>query len=614
MFIHLFLLILFIPQFQSLKVIQTSYGKLRGITVWSNDKNHRYMFKSVPFAKPPVGNLRFAKPQNPESWSGILDASKYSPACMSNSSSTSTPQKHYSEDCLYINIFTSEKCLNSKCPVIVYFHGGAYNLDSAIMFNDTFILDRYAAEDVVFVIPAVRLGVFGQLYFGPSDLLSENLFLYDAVQALSFVHSEINYFGGDSKRVTAMGHSSGGTIVDALGFSKLIDPGVKLFQQMIVLSATGMFGFYDMVVDNSFAIVEKFGCYNGTKDDRPNANIAEMLDCMRQIDGREMLLMQRHMEEVDDRDFRSVLRGAPFLESNGKIADLKKSPPSRNLLYGTTEHEFRNVDHMNPYISGIFLDFDNPVAVARYYDEQLMANLETMINGDAAAIFICASTFSTAMANTGADVYLFETRQKPYSFHVSDMQYFVGIHREIYHRPDMDILDTFYSKLLVNFTKMGVPSPEWAPLDPERMNYLELKVDSDMKEGPVMLEGFHEKEMELWFGEMMEFDRNVTKIRQSQGLPPEHLDIETQLKYWETTNKPEILTKTTKGFTSIHQDNNSNTVTTTASAQSSLLKNGSSILKQWWFYLIIFLMILLVVLIVICLRKPKREEELPLLS
>lgn len=48
---------------------------------------------------------------------------------------------------------------------------------------------------------------------------------------------------------------------------------------------------------------------------------------MRQIDGREMLLMQRHMEEVDDRDFRSVLRGAPFLESNGKIADLKKSPP-----------------------------------------------------------------------------------------------------------------------------------------------------------------------------------------------------------------------------------------------------------------------------------------------
>lgn len=60
----------------------------------------------------------------------------------------------------------------------MYFHGGAYNLDSAIMFNDTFILDRYAAEDVVFVIPAVRLGVFGQLYFGPSDLLSENLFLY----------------------------------------------------------------------------------------------------------------------------------------------------------------------------------------------------------------------------------------------------------------------------------------------------------------------------------------------------------------------------------------------------------------------------------------------------
>lgn len=65
--------------------------------------------------------------------------------------------------------------------MIVYFHGGAYNTESATMFSDRFILDRYVHEDVIFVIPAVRLGVFGQLYFGPNAYLTENLFMFGEI-------------------------------------------------------------------------------------------------------------------------------------------------------------------------------------------------------------------------------------------------------------------------------------------------------------------------------------------------------------------------------------------------------------------------------------------------
>ncbi|EGT57935.1 hypothetical protein CAEBREN_08341 [Caenorhabditis brenneri] len=193
----LFLLILLLPEISSLKVVSTSFGKLRGITEWSDETNLKHIFKK------------------------------------------------------------------NKCPVIVYYHGGAFNLDSATMFPDKFILDRYVANDIVFAIPAFRLGVFGQLYFGPSNVLTENLLMFDAVKALDFVHHEIENFGGDTKRVTVMGHSSGGTLVDALGFSNLIDPDIKMFQQLIVLSAPGMFGFYEMVVENSFTFAEKLGVRTG---------------------------------------------------------------------------------------------------------------------------------------------------------------------------------------------------------------------------------------------------------------------------------------------------------------------------------------------------------------
>ncbi|EFO97365.1 hypothetical protein CRE_16737 [Caenorhabditis remanei] len=611
-----------LPQVPGLKVVQTSYGRVRGITEWSYDKNHKYIFKSVPFAKPPLGNLRFAPPQKPESWSGILDASKYSAACMSNSTQTSTPQSYVSEDCLYINIFTSEKCLKNKCPVIVYFHGGAFNLDSATMFPDKFILDRYVTEDVIFAIPAFRLGVFGQLYFGPSAVLTENLLMFDAVQAISYVHNEISNFGGDVNQVTVMGHSSGGTLVDALGFSKLIDPEVKMFQQMIVLSAPGMFGFYDLVVENSFVFAEKLGCYTGAKVDRPNANIAEIVNCLRKIDGHEILRMQRQMEEVDGLNFRSIIRGAPFMELNGKLADLKKETSPRNLVYGTTEHEFRTIKYRNPYISGCFLDFENPVAVSRHFDDMLMDHIDDWINGDTAGIFVSAATYAAAMSNAGANVYLFETRQKPYSFHVSDMQYFIGIHREVWHFKDMDILDTFYSKMLVNFTKTGVPSPKWPVLDPTKMNYLELKVDTKNKSGPVMLDGFHDQEMEFWFGEMTEFDKNVTKIviinvcigltrnsfqRKAQGLQPESHEVSSQLQTEESPQSPIL------PVTSAFGENTLPSKITTVQTEKEYKKTAGSILSQWWFYLVVALVVMIIVLVIISLVRSKREEETPLL-
>ncbi|KAF1749533.1 hypothetical protein GCK72_026001 [Caenorhabditis remanei] len=252
-----FFLTLFFVDSHSFKTVTTSYGKLRGSADYTNKNNTKYSFKSVPFVKPPLGDLRFALPEKPDPWGGILDATKYSAACLSNSSFSSTPQKFIDEDCLYMNIFTSEDCLTKKCPVIVYIHGGSFNLDSATMFPDKFIFERYVENGIVFVIPAYRLGVFGQFYLGEKGGLPTNLLVYDVIQSLHYVHGDISNFGGNPEDVTLMGHSSGGQLVNALGFSDYADPEQKLFQKCIVLSGFEMYGFQEYKESNSIEIAKR---------------------------------------------------------------------------------------------------------------------------------------------------------------------------------------------------------------------------------------------------------------------------------------------------------------------------------------------------------------------
>lgn len=151
------------------------------------------------------------------------------------------------------------------------------------------------------------------------------------------------------------------------------------------------------------------------------------------------------------------------------------------------------------------------------------------MNSDSSAVFVSAATYSEALTNAGGNVYLFESRQKPFSMHVTDMQYFIGIHREKNHTTDMDILDSFYSKLLVNFTKFGSPSPsrlfqciylefyvnfiaDWEKYDPSKMNFMAMEIDTEQGIEPKMENGFHEELVNFWLINMMQIDRNIIEM------------------------------------------------------------------------------------------------------
>jgi len=210
-------------------VINTTQGKVRGTV-----ENGVNVYRGIPFAKPPLGNLRFHPPQEPEQWKGVLDASNFSSAPMQPNYPMSGEQSK-SEDCLYLNVW-APKNKGKALPVMVWIYGGAFMMGAASdkMYHGTV----YAEEgNVVFVSMNYRVGVFGFLHLaescGEEFASSGNCGLLDQIEALKWVKDNIAAFGGDPNNVTVFGESAGAVSITSL----LAMPDARgLFQKAIIQS------------------------------------------------------------------------------------------------------------------------------------------------------------------------------------------------------------------------------------------------------------------------------------------------------------------------------------------------------------------------------------------
>ncbi len=184
-------------------------------------------FKGIPFAQPPVGDLRWREPQPVKDWSGVRNADTFGPTCMQRL----YPNADYwfrgdgmSEDCLYLNVWTPAKSGREKLPVLVYIFGGGFqNGDGSEPRYDG---ESMARQGIVAVSLNYRTNIFG--FFVHPELTKEsphqasgNYGLLDQVAALRWVQQNIAAFGGDPKRVTIAGESAGSISVSALMASPL---------------------------------------------------------------------------------------------------------------------------------------------------------------------------------------------------------------------------------------------------------------------------------------------------------------------------------------------------------------------------------------------------------
>lgn len=207
-------------------------GKLQGTT---NEDHSVRMFKGIPFAAPPVGDLRWKAPQPATNWSGVRQADKFGSACLQTNvfGDIYFRDAQPSEDCLTLDIWIPAKSASTKIPVIVWFYGGGFVAGSAS--EPRYDGENLAKKGVIIVNPNYRLGVFG--FFSHPELSNEsgrnasgNYGLLDQVAALQWVVKNIAAFGGDPRNITIAGESAGSLSVSALMASPLSR---NLFQKAI---------------------------------------------------------------------------------------------------------------------------------------------------------------------------------------------------------------------------------------------------------------------------------------------------------------------------------------------------------------------------------------------
>jgi para-nitrobenzyl esterase len=195
-------------------------GRLEGIRFGGSPDG--VAFLGVPYAAPPVGELRWKPPRPALQWAGLRKADAFGPVCLQLPQGW-LPYLEGKEDCLYLNVWTPQLSSNAKLPVIVFFHGGA---NTAGYSQFTPLGPPLSQLGVVIVTANYRLGPFGFLAHPALTAESEhhssgNYGLLDQIQALHWVHGNISQFGGDPARITVMGQSSGAVDICLLMSSPL---------------------------------------------------------------------------------------------------------------------------------------------------------------------------------------------------------------------------------------------------------------------------------------------------------------------------------------------------------------------------------------------------------
>ena len=239
------------PQYT--ETVSLTKGDVRGVVIADGAVE---LYAGIPYAQPPVGDLRWREPQDPLPWEGVLDADHFAPMCMQpvhlpiyNSLAQIIGFHDYrislkdnyvapvSEDGLYVNVWKPAGQV-SGLPVIVYIHGGT--LQTGQPWYADYAGTGLAKEGMVVVNLGYRLGVFG--YLADEDLAAEsphgttgNYGLLDQIKALEWVRDNVSAFGGDPNNVTVAGESAGAASVSAICTSPLAK---GLFRRVILESST----------------------------------------------------------------------------------------------------------------------------------------------------------------------------------------------------------------------------------------------------------------------------------------------------------------------------------------------------------------------------------------
>ncbi|XP_031196728.1 carboxylesterase 1E isoform X4 [Mastomys coucha] len=508
-------------------VVDTTQGKVLGKYIsLEGFPQPVAVFLGVPFAKPPLGSLRFAPPQPAEPWSSVKNATSYPPMCSQDPVSGQivndllTNRKEniplqFSEDCLYLNIYTPADLTKSdRLPVMVWIHGGGLVLGGASTYDG---LALSTHENVVVVVIQYRLGIWG--FFSTGDEHSRgNWGHLDQVAALHWVQDNIANFGGDPGSVTIFGESAGGESVSVLVLSPLAK---NLFHRAI--SESGVALTAGLVKKNTRPLAEKIAVISGCK----STTSAVMVHCLRQKTEEELLettlklnhpfvptvldgvLLPKMPEEIlAEKNFNTVpyIVGINKQEFGWVLPTMMNYPPSDVKLDQMTAISLLKK-------SSFLLNLPEdtiPVAIEKYLrdaddpgrnKDQLLELIGDVVFGVPSVIV------SRGHRDAGAPTYMYEFQYRPSFSSEMKPDTVVGDHGdEIYSVFGAPILrggtsekEISLSKMMMkfwaNFARNGNPNgqglPHWPEYD-QREGYLQIGATTQQAQK------IKEKEVAFW--------------------------------------------------------------------------------------------------------------------
>ncbi|CAG7837968.1 unnamed protein product, partial [Allacma fusca] len=499
--------------------VTCSNGVIKGQLITTAIGKEVYVFLGIPFARPPVGNLRFKRPEPVDNWDEPLIARTLPPACLQVNSSAfpDNPGEgqwnpaSVSEDCLYLNIWVPANVFRSRdvqlSEVLFWIYGGGFFSGSASLdiYNGAVLASE---KDIIVVSAQYRLGPLGFLYFNTPDAPG-NVGLLDQIEALKWVNRNIQYFGGSRDEVTLMGESAGGASVSM----HLISPLSRgLFNRAVlqsgVLSASWALKTPVEAEKNSLEIARLVGC-DITKDK------AEVIECLRNVDGTDITFNQFKLLKFLSFPFVPTTDG--YSIPSCPLGMLEKSSVKRvDVLVGTNKdegtyflmYEYQRYlgNRANPQITydkflemitgtvGTIHTAAETEAITNYYTnwknpEDGNVNLQRLSDAVSDAYFVCPMReFADTWSKKGLNVYQYRfthrTSTNPWPewtgvMHSDELEYFFGAPLREPERFTVQEkqLSVHMMNLLASFVKTGVPSTRWQKYTEQRPTYVDLNAD-----------------------------------------------------------------------------------------------------------------------------------------
>jgi len=469
--------------------------------IWQGrvDANGIISFKGVPFARPPVGDLRWQPPESYQPKGGTHQADSYAPACMQgphtvnwyqnlieslneDRSLFAHPEKGYSEDCLYLNIWTPSEALlaDDKRAVMVWIHGGSNK--GGWPYEPDYRGEQLAGEGVVVVSIPYRLGVYG--FFSHPDLVKEqagvagNYGLLDLIAALQWVSTHIADFGGDPDNITVFGESSGAANI---GYLMSSPTAAGLFHRAIHQSA----GF-EMQRNRSLEELNELG------EQLQLAVGAADIRSMRALTSAQLLAAVD--EHLPDMGFGPVEGGHALPQSPGKVfrAGQQAMVP---LMIGTNTNEWRMyldaAMSFNNYLEEVGLVGEREGVEALFKG---LSELEKKDRLTTAQQMLCPSyEMAELMKKAAQNAYVYQLSrvrdgehwQSVGAYHGAEIPYVFNTHADWLTTNEADDnLTEVIQKYWIEFAQTGIPGADWPGFTELNLQVMLLDVPHKMVTAP----------------------------------------------------------------------------------------------------------------------------------